>query len=850
MHRSGKINRVVAGKIRRAVIEALEARRLLSTVTVSSNAELQSAITGATAGTEIDIAAGDYNGFQLSASGTAAAPIVINGEAGAVINGTPTDLNGYIDISGCSNVTIEGLSIQATGTAARAGIWGGGYVNNQVTNVMIEDNTVNGTDWWGILFGEMNNSLITDNTVSNVQVQHGIYCGNSCTNITISKNTVFDCHGCGIEVNADGTDGGVGISTGIVIDDNTLHDNALTVGAEINFDGVQNSIIENNLLYGGQRNGIALYQVNGNGPSSGDTIVNNTIDINSEGPAGYAAISLLDNATNTTIYNNILSADESSMSIDPGSQVGLKSDNNLFGASGIDPTGASSANNISLSAWQAMGYDAHSQSAGSAVASLFVNATAGNFALVSGSLAIGGGTATDAPPVDLAGNARPTSGSYDIGALQFQGIPPTPPTPPTPPQSPPPVTATKLVFGQNPTGATEGAAISPSVIVDVEDSSGNIVTTDSSSVTLTLSISSGGLEGTLTADAIHGVATFSDLSVNNAGTFTLRATDGSLTSAVSDSFSISAPVTTVTALKLAFVGQPSAVTVGGIISPDVTVYIEDASGDRVTTDDSDVVLAIVSGPGNLGGTVTVAANNGIATFGDLSLSSSGSYEIKATSGSLATATSNEFSVTSPVVSGGNGGVGSGSGDQLVIVSEQNSAGAFGGVYTDVTVAIENHSGTVMTSDNSMVSANISGGPTGAVLSGTLSVAASHGYATFEHLSLNQAGNYSLSFADGAANASLNALVRNLDIPLKFRWWFGGYALSTSSAPADLESSQPFIPAAAEPATKPRVVAKPAMVAYAAPPTIAETQASSDLNSSNSTDSTLNKKLTTQILQNT
>src|SRR5262249_38573581 len=45
----------------------------------------------------------------------------------------------------------------------------------------------------------------------------------------------------------------------------------------------------------------------------------------------------------------------------------------------------------------------------------------------------------------------------------------------------------KLIFGQQPTNATAGVAISPAVTVMVEDAFGNVVTSDSSTVTLTLS---------------------------------------------------------------------------------------------------------------------------------------------------------------------------------------------------------------------------------------------------------------------------------------------------------------------------------------------------------------------------
>src|SRR5439155_6649610 len=49
-----------------------------------------------------------------------------------------------------------------------------------------------------------------------------------------------------------------------------------------------------------------------------------------------------------------------------------------------------------------------------------------------------------------------------------------------------PAAANKLAFDQQPTDATAGVAIAPAVTVSVEDQFGNVVTSDSSRVTLTL----------------------------------------------------------------------------------------------------------------------------------------------------------------------------------------------------------------------------------------------------------------------------------------------------------------------------------------------------------------------------
>ena len=78
--------------------------------------------------------------------------------------------------------------------------------------------------------------------------------------------------------------------------------------------------------------------------------------------------------------------------------------------------------------------------------------------------------------------------------------------------------------------------------VSIEDANGNVVTGNTSTVTLTLSsgtFASG--SNTATAVASGGVATFGSLSINTAGTgYTLTATDGSLTGATSSSFNVTA----------------------------------------------------------------------------------------------------------------------------------------------------------------------------------------------------------------------------------------------------------------------------------------------------------------------
>lgn len=114
-------------------------------------------------------------------------------------------------------------------------------------------------------------------------------------------------------------------------------------------------------------------------------------------------------------------------------------------------------------------------------------------------------------------------------------------------------TSTNLAISQQPVSTTTTGTIGP-ISVEIDDSSGNLLTSDNSNVTLTIASGPTGaaLGGTTTVAAVAGVATFSGLSISTAGTYTLTASDGSDTPATSSSFTISAPAETIGGLDLSF----------------------------------------------------------------------------------------------------------------------------------------------------------------------------------------------------------------------------------------------------------------------------------------------------------
>ncbi len=98
--------------------------------------------------------------------------------------------------------------------------------------------------------------------------------------------------------------------------------------------------------------------------------------------------------------------------------------------------------------------------------------------------------------------------------------------------------------------------------------------------------------------------------------------------------------------KLAFVVQPSATTAGTSITPAIQVAIQNAAGVTVGSATGSITLSIASGPSGaiLSGTLTRNANNGIATFNDVSIDKPGGFTLTALSGNLTAGTSAAFTV--------------------------------------------------------------------------------------------------------------------------------------------------------------------------------------------------------------
>ncbi|WPB74180.1 S8 family serine peptidase [Archangium violaceum] len=295
-----------------------------------------------------------------------------------------------------------------------------------------------------------------------------------------------------------------------------------------------------------------------------------------------------------------------------------------------------------------------------------------------------------------------------------------------------PAAASRLAFLTQPSTAQAGSAIAPAVQVAITDTHGN-VTTSTANVVLALSASPAGaaLSGTTTVAAVGGVATFSNLSLNKVGTGNkLTATSGSFTSAASELFE----VTPGNPYRATITRQPSDVAVGTPITPAVEVSLYDRLGNLATQSNSPVSVSLsynASG-GALGGTTTVDAVNGVATFDSLTVTRTGvNYTLQAGGSGLFQDTSVSFNVRA------------GAPARLAFRAPPANVVA-GATLAPVTVEIQDLEGNLNTGSTAEVTLSL-GGPAGGSLGGTTSVMAVNGVATFPSLFIRRAAlGYTLS----------------------------------------------------------------------------------------------------------
>ena len=208
----------------------------------------------------------------------------------------------------------------------------------------------------------------------------------------------------------------------------------------------------------------------------------------------------------------------------------------------------------------------------------------------------------------------------------------------------------KLAFEAVLDDALAGSVFTTQPSVVIQDSLGATVETASHDITVAIKegsgASSGSLVGTVTISAVNGVASFSGLGIDLAGSdYILEASADSLASASSNTFTVNGVKALVFSSTLQDVSQNAAFSVAPV------VQIVDLNDQVMTTRTDYITITIKSGSGTPGagvyGVIRRKAASGVATFTGLVIDEAGTnYRLSASTDAGITGTSNTFDVTS------------------------------------------------------------------------------------------------------------------------------------------------------------------------------------------------------------
>ena len=391
---------------------------------------LQHAADNVGPGDYVIVQPGKYWGFNLTTDGKPDARITFHAMPGVEIDEAFPGQQDGINLEGADFVTIEGFYVH---DMPRAGLRS---VNND--GVILRGNHTDHNTMWGILTGWSENILAENNVASRSQVEHGIYISNSADGAIVRNNVVWGNNDSGIQFNADRYLPGDGVHSNNLVEGNVIFENGRGGGAALNFDGVQDSVIQNNLLYNNHSTGIVLYVGFAADSSTNNLITNNTVVMAED--ARWALL-MTDGSSGNVVTNNVLlnkNPNRGSMTVEHNSLPALSDHNIVEDLFQMDGT------NGSFAAWQSFsgGMDTHSIVIGEGdppgehvqgdppgvlvegdppgeFDSLFVNPAANDYRLKSGSLAIDVGDPTGAPATDIFGHARSAGAGIDIGAYEY-----------------------------------------------------------------------------------------------------------------------------------------------------------------------------------------------------------------------------------------------------------------------------------------------------------------------------------------------------------------------------------------------------------------------------------------------
>ena len=354
----------------------------------------------------VHVGDGDYEGFDLRHGGTREATITFKAEGKQVriVKRNAKSPDG-INIEVADFVVLDGFIINAM---PRAGVRAIG------SHLTIRGIRTSQNGSWGIFTAHCNDLAIIGNHVSESVKEHGIYVSNSGDRPIIRGNISWGNRQCGIHMNGDRSQGGDGIISDAVVENNFIFDNGRGGGSGINCDGVQDSIFRNNVLFDNHASGISLYRIDGGEGPKNIRVFNNTISMARD---ARWALNIGQGLTGNKAWNNILinnNPSRGSIHIEADSIPGFESDYNIvvdrFSHAGVSTF-------LGLSGWQSMtGLDRHSFVTTSK--DIFINPNSGDYHLVPGCRAIDAADPALSSRKDIEGRLRPVGPRPDIGAYE------------------------------------------------------------------------------------------------------------------------------------------------------------------------------------------------------------------------------------------------------------------------------------------------------------------------------------------------------------------------------------------------------------------------------------------------
>jgi hypothetical protein len=259
-------------------------------------------------------------------------------------------------------------------------------------------------------------------------------------------------------------------------------------------------------------------------------------------------------------------------------------------------------------------------------------------------------------------------------------------------------------------------------------------------VIVTFAVATGG--GSLatlvdTSDANGDVSTSWTLG-GTVGPQSITATAAGLTGSP---LSINGTATAGAPARVDITAAPTTAVAGAAFAPSLSASIRDAGGNLVTTYTGLVTVALDTGANaTLSGTTTLNAVGGVATFAGLSIDKVGDWDLYVTSAALIADTA-VVAITPAAPAA------------LVFFNQPTSTIAGSQINPNVSVRAIDAFGNNAPAFSGDVTVAIGSGPGGAVLSGTVLRASGSGVAHFDDLSLDLAGNYTLSATSGALTAA-------------------------------------------------------------------------------------------------